>query len=156
MVRAVSDHPNAELARLVWDAIARGDADGLRAFLAPDLVWRATARGTPWAGVHRGADAAVDLLARVGEATDVLAAQLVDILASDARLLVLFHVQLAMKGRRVELDYLLLARVEDGRFAEVWTALTEHRAQLAASEVWTAPLDPPAIEAFWAGLSLAR
>ncbi|HSJ95442.1 MAG TPA: nuclear transport factor 2 family protein, partial [Myxococcota bacterium] len=63
------EHPNAQLARRAWDAIAQGDADALRAVLAPDLIWRATAQGTPWFGVHQGADAAIDMLARVGEAT---------------------------------------------------------------------------------------
>lgn len=139
MLPAVSDHPNAALVRRVWDAIARGDADALRSFLAPDLIWRATARGTPWAGEHRGADAAVDMLARVGEATDVFDAKLVDILASDARVLLLFRVRIVIGPREVELDYLLLAEVEDGLL----------------SQIWSAALDPQAIEAFWSGLELA-
>jgi ketosteroid isomerase-like protein len=140
MLRAVSDHPNAALVRRVWDAIARGDADALRAFLAPDLIWRATARGTPWAGTHRGADAAIDMLARVGEATDVFDAQLLDILASDARVLLLFRVRIVIGAREVELDYLLLAEVDAG----------------CLTQIWSAALDPQAIEAFWGGLELAR
>ena len=39
----------------------------------------------------------------------------------------------ALRGRVAELDYLLLGRVVDGRF----------------SELWTAPLDPGAIEHLW-------
>lgn len=140
ILRAVSEHPNAALVRRVWDAIARGDADALRTFLAPDLVWRATARGTPWTGEHRGADAAVDMLARVGEATDVFDAKLIDILASDARVLLIFRVRIVIGTRDVELDYLLLAEVEEGRLAQIWSAA----------------LDPAAIEAFWGGLELAR
>ncbi len=140
MIRAVSEHPNAALVRRVWDAIARGDADALRAFLAPDLVWRATARGTPWVGEHHGADAAIDMLARVGEATDVFDAKLVDILASDARVLLIFRVRIVIGTRDVELDYLVLAEVEDGRL----------------SQIWSAALDPQAIEAFWTGLEPAR
>lgn len=130
----MTEHPNARLARSAWDAIARGDADTLMTLLAPDLVWHATARGTPWMGEHRGAERILDFLARVGEATDVFDAQLVDVLVSDARVMVLFHVRLGVGARSAELDYLLLARVEDGRFAEVWTT----------------PLDPAAIESFWA------
>jgi ketosteroid isomerase-like protein len=128
------DHPNAQLARRAWDAIARGDADALRPLLAPDMIWRATARGTPWAGVHQGGDAAIEMLARVGEATDVFDAELVDVLASDERVSVLFRVHIAIGGRDVVVDYLLLARVAGEQFREVWTAA----------------LEPQKLEAFWA------
>jgi ketosteroid isomerase-like protein len=127
------EHPNAQLARRAWDAVAQGDAEALRAVLAPDLVWRATAQGTPWFGVHQGADAAIDMLARVGEATDVFDADLIDILASDERVLVLFRVRIAIGVREVELDYLLLGRVAGVRITEIWTAA----------------LEPATIAAFW-------
>jgi ketosteroid isomerase-like protein len=129
------EHPNAQLARRAWDAIAQGDAEALRAVLAPDLIWRATAQGTPWFGVHQGADAAIDMLARVGEATDVFDADLIDILASDERVLVLFRVRIAIGVREVELDYLLLGQVTGSQITEVWTAA----------------LEPAVIAAFWQG-----
>ncbi|MBS1105223.1 MAG: hypothetical protein H6Q91_725 [Deltaproteobacteria bacterium] len=131
----VTEHPNAQLARRAWDAISQGDAPALRATMNEDVVWRATARGTPWAGTHEGPDAVVDFLARVGEASEVFDARLVDVLVSDERVLFVFHTSLRRGGRVAELDYLLLGRVQDGRF----------------SEMWTAPLDPVAIESFWAG-----
>lgn len=131
------EHPNAQLAHRAWDAIARGDAASLRSYLDPDLVWRATAPGTPWWGVHQGADAAIDLLARVGEATDVFDAELIDILASDERLLVLFRVRIVIGVREVELDYLLLGRAVGG----------------IVREVWTAALEPAALENFWKELA---
>lgn len=134
------EHPNALLARRAWDAIARGDADALREVLAPDLVWRATAQGTPWFGVHQGADAAIDMLARVGEATDVFDADLIDVLASDERVLVLFRVRIAVGTRQVELDYLLLGRVAGKHITEVWTAA----------------LEPAVIAAFWQASPLPR
>lgn len=129
----VSGHPNAALARAAWDAISQGDAPGLRSLLSSDLVWHATAQGTPWSGEHRGQDEILDFLARIGEVTEVFHASLLDILASDARALVVFQVEIELGGRRVELPYLLLGRVEEGRFAEIWTV----------------PLDPEAIAKFW-------
>jgi ketosteroid isomerase-like protein len=124
---------NVELARRAWDAISRGDSDALRDTMTEDVVWRATARGTPWSGVHKGQDAVVDFLARVGEVSDFFQAQLVDVLASSERALWVFHASFRRGGRVAELDYLLLGRVRDGRFAELWTA----------------PLDPETIERFW-------
>ena len=132
------EHPNIALARRAWDASSRGDADALRDTMNADIVWHATARGTPWAGTHKGRDAVVDFLARVGEVSEVFHASLVDVLASDERALLLFHVSLRRCGRVAELDYLLLGRVRDGRF----------------SEMWTTPLDPTTIESFWAGQKL--
>jgi ketosteroid isomerase-like protein len=133
MMRAVSAQANVQLLRRAWDAIARGDAEALRALVAPEVVWHATARGAPWSGEHRGAEVMLDFLARVGEVTDVFDAQLVDVLASEQRVLVVFHVHLGIGARRLEVDYLLLARVSGG----------------LASEIWTAPLDPDALEDFW-------
>jgi ketosteroid isomerase-like protein len=129
----------AEVARRAWDAIARGDADALRKLLAPELVWHATARGAPWSGRHQGADQILDFLAGVGETTDVFDAQLVDVLASEARVCVVFHVRLQALGRRLELDYLLLGRVARGCFEEIWTV----------------PLDPAGMEALWSDIPLA-
>ena len=131
----MTEHPNAQLARRAWDAISQGDAAALRATMNEDVVWHATARGTPWAGTHKGSDAVVDFLARVGEASDVFHASLVEVLASDERVLFVFRTALRRQGRVAELDYLLLGQVRDGRF----------------SELWTVPLDPVAIESFWAG-----
>jgi ketosteroid isomerase-like protein len=140
MIRIMSDHPNARLAREIWNAIARGDADALRNLVTPDLIWRATARGTPWVGEHHGVDAAIDMLARVGEATEVFDADLVDVLASDERVLLIFRVRMAIETREIRVEYLILARVQDHRIAEIWSV----------------PLEPQAIEAFWVGLGLAR
>jgi len=130
----MSEQPNALLARHAWEAISRGDVDGLLAVMHPDVVWHATARGTPWFGVHRGADAVVDYLARVGEASDFFEATLADVLASDDRVLLVFHASFRREGRVAELDYLLLARIVKGRVVEMWTT----------------PLDPATIEQFWA------
>jgi ketosteroid isomerase-like protein len=129
----MGEKENVELARRAWDAISRGDSEALRDTMTPDIVWRATARGTPWSGVHKGQDAVVDFLARVGEVSDFFQAQLVDVLASADRVLWVFHASFRRGGRVAELDYLLLGRTRDGRLAEIWTA----------------PLDPETIERFW-------
>jgi ketosteroid isomerase-like protein len=131
----MDDHPNALLARRAWDASSRGDADELRATMHEDIVWRATVRGTPWAGTHKGRDAVVEFLARVGEVSEGFKATLVDILVSEERVLFVFHMSLRRRGRVAEVDYLLLGSVHDGLF----------------SEMWTTPLDPATIENFWAG-----
>src|SRR5512139_4028179 len=130
----MSEHPNTQIARRAWEAISHGDAESLLALLDPAVVWHATARGTPWSGTHRGAESVVDYLARVGEASEFFEATLADVLASDDRVLLVFHASFRRRGRLAELDYLLLARLDGGRVVEMWTT----------------PLDPGTIEAFWA------
>jgi hypothetical protein len=133
MLDRMAEHPNAALARRIWEALSRGDAESLRALLAPDLVWHAASRGTPWSGTYRGYDAVLDFLADIGEAADVVDSQWRDVLVSDPHVLVIYHVSMRVGTRRAELDYAWLARVEKGRFVEVWTV----------------PLDPAAVETFW-------
>ena len=134
----MSDQPNDQLSELTrlakraWDAVSRADADTLCEILAPDVIWHATG-ATPWRGDHRGLESVLDYLARVGELTDVFDASLIDVLASEERVQVVFHVRVAQAGRTVEVDYSLLARVHEGR----------------ATAVWTSPLDPDALSRFW-------
>jgi len=125
-------HPNAAIARRAWNAVSRADGDSLSEILAPGIVWHATG-ATPWRGVHRGIDAVLDYLARVGELTETFDASLVDVLTSADRVLLFFHVIIENETQKTDLDYLLLARLRDG--------LTH--------EVWTSPLDPEALARLW-------
>jgi ketosteroid isomerase-like protein len=99
---------------------------------AEDVVWHATAR-TPWRGTHRGRRAVLDFLARIGESMEVFDARLDDLLASESRVSMLFHISARSKGRALEADYQLLARIDAGSVAEIWTTT----------------LDPDALEAFF-------
>jgi len=128
----VSEHPNAQLARAAWRAVSGGDVDALERILAPDVVWHATARA-PWQGDHAGPEAVSNFLARIGELMQVFDARLDDVLVSADRVAMVFHVRVQVASRTIEIDYLLLARVKGGR----------------AAEIWTLPLDPAALAAFF-------
>jgi ketosteroid isomerase-like protein len=124
---------NEELARRAWGAVSRGDLDTLGEILSPDVVWHATG-SNPWRGDHAGMEEVTEYLGRIGELTATFDATLEDILASEDRALIVFRANLKREGRDLDVGYLLLARIENGR----------------ACEVWTAPLDPAAIGIFWA------
>lgn len=128
----MSEHPNAQLARAAWRAVSGGDVDALERILAPDVVWHATARA-PWQGDHAGPEAVSNFLARIGELMQVFDARLDDVLVSADRVAMVFHVRVQVASRTIEIDYLLLARVKGGR----------------AAEIWTLPLDPAALAAFF-------
>jgi ketosteroid isomerase-like protein len=127
------DHPNLELARRTWEAVSRSDVAALGKLWSKEIVWHATARGTPWAGRHCGTEAVLDHLARIGESVEIFDARLDDILVSGDRIAYIVHIEARRGGHAMRVDYLLLGRVEQGLVAEVWTA----------------PLDPIALESFW-------
>lgn len=128
----MSEHPHAQLARAAWQAVSRGDVEALERLFSPDVVWHATAR-TLWRGDHRGRRAVLDFLARIGESMDVFDARLDDLLVSESRVSMLFHISGRAGDRRLEVDYQLLARIAGGQVVEVFTMA----------------LDPGALEEFF-------
>lgn len=123
---------NEDLARRAWSAVSRGDTETLSEMLAPDVVWHATG-ANPWRGDHEGIAEILDYLGRIGEMTESFDAMLVDVLSSEDRATIVFRARLERGSRRLDVGYLLLARIASGR----------------AAEVWTVPLDPSALTSFW-------
>lgn len=123
---------NLRLAHRAWEAVANGDVEALQQVWAPDIVWHVTA-ANPWHGTHVGHEAVCDYLADVGEAGEAYDTRLDDVLASKDRVILVCHIT-ARRGRKtVETDQLLMARIEAGLMAEVWTI----------------PLDPAAFAGFY-------
>ena len=129
----MSEHPNAILIRDVLRAVAHGEIERLKRLCADGIVWHGTGR-TPWAGDHEGIDAVLDHLGRVGEAADVFDADLGDLLVSEERAATVMQVSARRGDRRLEVQFMILYRIAGGKVAEVWSA----------------PLDPHATDAFWA------
>ena len=128
----MSPTPNQELGWRVWTAVAEADTETLREIWSEKIIWHSTGRN-PRAGTYEGPDAILDYLAEVGESVDVLDASLDDVLSSENRIGLVFHLHSELGGRTLDVGISLLARVEDGKIAEVWMA----------------PLDPLALERFW-------
>ena len=128
----MSNAQNHELAWRAWSAVAEADVDSLREIWSEKIIWHATGQN-PWAGNYEGADAVLDYLARVGESVDVLDARLDDVLSSESRVGLVFHVHTERGDRALDIEYSLLARLEDGKVAEIWTS----------------PLDPLPLRRFW-------
>jgi ketosteroid isomerase-like protein len=125
---------NDALARRIFDAFARKDGFALRGLFAEYAVWTVPGHGS-MAGVYRGRDQIFRFLARLPKETGgTYSSRLIDVLASDDRAAALYRAAGERKGRRLDLDQVLLFTVRDGLVAEV-TAL---------------PSDPDAFDAFWA------
>ena len=125
---------NEEIVRGIFDAFARKEGFALRGLFAEDAVWTVPGRGV-MSGVFRGREEIFRFLARLPKETDgTYRSELRDVLANDRRAAALYRARGTRHGRTLELDQVLLFRIEDG----------------LVREVLALPSDPDAFEAFWA------
>ena len=106
----MSQHPNTTLIRDALRAVARGEGETLKRLCADGIQWHAMGH-TPWAGDHEGIDAVLDYLGRLGEAADVLEADLTDLLVSEERAATVMQVSARRGDRRLEVQFLILYRI---------------------------------------------
>ena len=125
---------NSEVVRRIFDAFARKEGLALRALFADDAVWSVPGRGV-MAGLYEGREAIFRFLAKLAKETGgTYGSELIDVLSSDGRAAALYRARGTRHGRTLELDQVLLFRIELG--------LVRH--------VLALPSDPDAFEAFWA------
>jgi uncharacterized protein len=125
---------NEVIVRRIFDAFDRKEGLALRGLFADDAVWSVPGRGV-MAGVYEGREAIFRFLAELPKQTDgTYGSELIDVLASDDRAAALYRARGTRHGRTLELDQVLLFRIEDG--------LVRH--------VLALPSDPDAFETFWA------
>jgi ketosteroid isomerase-like protein len=132
--RAVPAAENAAIVERIFDAFARKEGLALRGLFAEDAVWHVPGRGV-MAGTYRGRDAIFRFLAALPKRTDgTYRSELIDVLASDDRAAALYRARGERHGRMLELDQVLLFRIEGSRVREVLAL----------------PSDADAFESFWA------
>jgi ketosteroid isomerase-like protein len=125
---------NEAIVRRIFDTFAEKRGFALRDVFAPDATWTVPGGGT-MAGTFRGREEIFAFLGRLPKETDgTYSSSLTDVLVSDDRAAALYRASGERNGRRLDLDQVLLFRIEDGLVREV-VAL---------------PTDPVAFERFWA------
>jgi uncharacterized protein len=125
---------NEAVVRKIFDSFARKEPFALRDLFARDAVWTVPGDGV-MAGVFQGRDAIFRFLGRLPKETGgTYGSQLVDVLASGARAAALYRASGERRGKELDLDQVLLFRLEDG----------------LVHEVLALPSDPAAFEEFWA------
>jgi hypothetical protein len=130
----VSAAENAAIVQRIFDAFARKEGLALRGLFADDAVWSVPGRGV-MAGVYEGREAIFRFLAKLPRETDgTYGSRLLDVLSSEERAAALYRASGSRHGRTLELDQVLLFRIEGG--------LVRH--------VLALPSDPDAFETFWA------
>ena len=125
---------NERVVRRIFDAFARRDVFALRGLFAADAVWTVPGDSV-MAGAYRGPESIFRFLARLPKETDgTYRSELMDVLASDGRAAALYRATGTRRDRRLDIDQVLLFRLEGG----------------AVAEVLALPSDPAAFEEFWA------
>jgi uncharacterized protein len=124
---------NEAVVREIFAAFALREGFALRGLFAEDAVWTVPGRGL-MAGVFRGREEIFRFLARLPKETDgTYGSTLRDVLASDDRAAALYTARGTRRGRTLELEQVLLFRIEEG----------------LVREVLALPSDPEAFEEFW-------
>jgi uncharacterized protein len=124
---------NEALVRRIFDAFARKQGLALREAFAADATWTVPGTGT-MAGTFRGRSEIFSFLGRLPKETDgTYASSLIDVLASDSRAAALYRASGERRGQRLELDQVLLFRIENG----------------LVREVLALPSDPEEFDRFW-------
>ena len=125
---------NAALVRRIMEAFADKEGFALRECFAEDAVWHVPGEGV-MSGTYRGRSEIFRFLARLPKETGgTYGSRLIDVLASDDRAAALYRAFGTRNGRALDIDQVLLFRIDDG--------LVRH--------VLALPCDPPAFEEFWA------
>ncbi len=124
---------NEALVRIIFEAFAQKRGFALRDVFADDAIWTVPGSGS-MAGTFHGREEIFAFLGRLPKETGgTYASSLIDVLASDTRAAALYRASGDRNGRRLELDQVLLFRIENGR----------------VQEVLALPSDPAAFERFW-------
>jgi uncharacterized protein len=125
---------NEAVVRRIFDAFARKQGFALRDLFARDAVWTVPGSST-MAGVYRGRDEIFRFLARLPRETGgTYGSRLLDVLASGERAAALYRASGTRRGRSLDLDQVLLFRLEGA----------------VVVDVLALPSDPATFEEFWA------
>ena len=126
-------HPNVEVFRRTYDAFTSGDMTKLAEFFAEDVVWH-TPGDSLVAGDFTGREATFDAFAKEFELSGgTYRPQIHDVLAGDDHTVALMHVTAEREGRTLDIDYVLVFHVTDGKIVEGW-------------DLW---MDQAAYDRFW-------
>lgn len=118
MVDGRTEHPHAELARSMWDAAARGDADALLDVYAPDVFWK-TYGPEPVGREVRGADEALAYLVFAADSVDDMRVDVLSVYASDDGAALRYHVEAERGEHRLDTDFVMLLEIAGRRIVRV-------------------------------------
>ncbi len=117
----MSEHPNVELMRKVYDAFAVGDVDTAGSYWTEDAVHHYPGHN-PLSGEHKGLAESTAFANKIFELTEgKLRMDVLEIGASDNHAFALLDTRYERKGHVLEMPFVNVARIDGGKIAEFWT-----------------------------------
>jgi ketosteroid isomerase-like protein len=117
----MSEHPNVELMRKVYDAFGTGDVETAGSYWTEDAVHHYPGRN-PLSGEHKGLAESIAFANKIFELTGgQLRMDVLEIGASDHHAFALLDTHYERKGNVLEMPFVNVARIEGGKIAEFWT-----------------------------------
>jgi hypothetical protein len=130
----MAEHPNVTLMKNVYDAFTTGDLARAGSYWTEDCVHHYPGR-SQLAGTHHGIDQATAFASRMFELTGGnIRMEVRDIGASDDRAFAVVHTRYGRDDKSLEMSFVNVAEVRDGRIAEFWTLPED---QYAVDEFWS-------------------
>ena len=127
-------HPQFSIAQDLWEALAHGDAVQLRAVLSPKVQLRIYGGGA-LGGTFIGIDAVLDVLASLGDLTDELRSDLLDIFANDRGAVLRTRLEARRGSQELRVEQLVVLVIEDDRVVQM-TSVTSDQEQ--SNRFWKA------------------
>jgi uncharacterized protein len=117
----MSDHPNVELMKKVYAAFGTGDVETAGTYWTPDAVHHYPGRN-PLSGEHKGLEASIAFANKIWELTEgKMRMDVLEIGASDNHAFALLDTRYERKGRVLQMPFVNIAKIEDGKISEFWT-----------------------------------
>lgn len=130
----MSEHPNVELLKTVYGYFAKGDLETASSYWTADCAHHYPGKSV-LAGSHRGLEEATAFARKMFEMTNgQIQMDILDVGASDDHAFALVRTRYARDGKQLEMPFVNIARVRDGKIAEFWTYPDD---QYAVDEFWS-------------------
>ena len=121
------EHPHLAVFGRIYDAFTDGDLDSLAAMFEEEVVWHTPGRNF-LAGDYEGRDA---VLASFVEEFDLshgsYRVHVHDVLANDQHIVALLRATASRNERTLDMNYVLVFEMRDGRVAEAWESWADQR-----------------------------
>ncbi len=127
----MAEHPNAQLARNVYEAT---DIETLAGFYAENMVWHWPGTG-PLCGDYKGRDAVLAAFARIQELCGrTFRIEVHDVMANDEHAVALTRWTASRRGKQLNLINTDVYHIKGGKVVEFWSFVEDQRAD---AEFWS-------------------
>ncbi|TYB56018.1 hypothetical protein FXF51_45210 [Nonomuraea sp. PA05] len=121
-------HPNAELARCLYELIENGDINGYLDLIADDAVFHVGGNSIV-AGEHRGKEAIIELgRLALAETNGTFKTRLLSAEGNDSYAVTLHRWTAERRGKRIAMDNFNVFHMERGLVTERWEYVADQRA----------------------------